>query len=89
MSARDVRAMRAALEGLGFHVGARDPKRNTNFHGRYMVAETLEHEGGPDANSGDGSYCIVGDDLAELIREAYARFVLIPENAHDHQHTAP
>lgn len=48
------------LRSYGFQVGPRDPLRNPEFAGAYMVA--------------DESYCIVGDDLAELIVDAADHF---------------
>jgi hypothetical protein len=44
-----------------FIVGDRDPKVIPEFPGKYMVADRLVPDG----------YVIVGDDLDELIAEAY------------------
>ena len=63
----DIRALRA----LGFVVGKRDPNMNRAFLGAYMVAE--HYEAGTvqdDGEGGEGVWCIVGDDLTALIREA-------------------
>lgn len=49
-----------ALRSFGFEVGPRDVTRNQEFAGRFMVA--------------DESYCIVGDDLSELIEDAARHF---------------
>ena len=62
-----------ALEGCGFEVGARDPRLNTKYTGRFMVLECRasvppgEHAEGQDC----GSWCIVGDDLGALVTEAF------------------
>ena len=59
------------LKREGFRVGARDPKMNTDFAGAFMVAE--HYEDGytqPDGMGGDGVWCIVGDDLNELVTTA-------------------
>lgn len=49
------------LESREFVVGARAADRNPSFKGKYMVADGIDPDG----------YCIVGDDLAELVKEAY------------------
>ena len=53
----------------GYFVTARDPKRNTDFEGDFMVCQDLNEAGGKDASNGE--YCIVGDDLGDLVNEAY------------------
>jgi hypothetical protein len=58
-----------ALESYGFKIGARDPKLNTAFTGAFMVAEAYE-EGHTQEDGGGGVWCIVGDDLEELIQHA-------------------
>lgn len=61
-----------ALIDAGFFVGKRDPLRNTDFEGIWMVAEPLPDDvQRPTKNAGDGAYCIVGNDLEQLINEAY------------------
>ena len=48
---------------LGYSVGGRNPKAKPGFEGRFMVADPLDDEDG---------FCIVGDELSELVDEAYA-----------------
>lgn len=61
---------------LGLTVGLRDPQRNTDFPGAFMVAQPLESgEPATTRNASDGGgYCIVGDNLDELIAEAIDYF---------------
>lgn len=64
-----------ALQAAGFVVGKRDPNMNRAFAGRFMVAEAYElGTMQDDAQGGDGVWCIVGDDMATLIREAFSFF---------------
>jgi len=57
------------LKEKGFQVGHRDPGRNKIFIGRYMVAQRLEGtEQYPTEVSGD-AWCVVGDDIDQLIEE--------------------
>lgn len=58
-----IATMKTALEHFYYFCGQRDPKRNPDFPGEFMVA-TPETDG-------NSSYCIVGDNLDELIIEAY------------------
>lgn len=63
-----------ALHGKGIFIGPRDPQRNSFYPGAFMVCE--DTEAGPSEFAGmGGGYCIVGDDLAFLITEAYYCFV--------------
>lgn len=59
------------LHAAGYYVGPRDPQRNTAHAGAFMVAESLDVGETEDASA--GGFCIVGDDLAELVREAAER----------------
>ena len=62
----------AMLQAHGYYVGPRDPERNTDFPGAWMVAEPLPDDvKRPTKSAEDGAYCIVGDDLLKLIDEAY------------------
>ena len=58
------------LTECGWFVGVRDPKRNTDFEGVYMVCEDLSE--GPSEDARNGGFCIVGNDLAVLVEEAYS-----------------
>lgn len=62
----------AALRNLGFVVGERDPRLNTNYPGAFMVVEAGYTEDElPTEDGSNGPWCIVGHDLTELVREAY------------------
>lgn len=49
------------LQSYGYFAGARDPKVKPEFSGRFMVRDTEDDADG---------FCIVGDDLGALVREA-------------------
>jgi hypothetical protein len=72
-SARLVSRM-AELRASGLRVGLRDPQRNQAFSGRFMVAEPCDESVLPTSDAQHGGFCIVGDDLAELIDTAHANF---------------
>lgn len=62
--------MSLCLYSRGFYIGPRDPNRNTAFEGEWMVCgDPVTPRSTEDASN--GGYCIVGDDLDALIREAY------------------
>lgn len=61
----------SALQRAGFVVGGRDHNLNRRFPGAFMVAEPYP-EGTISDDAGNGPWCIVGDNLAELVAEAYA-----------------
>jgi hypothetical protein len=61
----------AHLESYGFEVGARNPQLNTNYPGQFMVTEGYDQSELPTADGSNGPWCITGDDLDELITEAY------------------
>jgi hypothetical protein len=67
----DILLMREALERTGFFVGSRDPKRNTDYEGEYMVCDTDCLDLPESRDAAGGLYCVVGPDLDELTREAY------------------
>lgn len=50
-----------ALEDNSYFVGKRDPKVRPGHAGSFMVADSLDPEG----------YAVVGDNMEDLIREAY------------------
>lgn len=63
------------LQAAGFVVGRRDPNMNRAFAGKFMIAEGYEPgTTQDDAQGGDGVWCIVGDDIATLTREAFYFF---------------
>jgi len=57
----------ARLRQIGIEFSARDPKRNPDFPGAWMVAQLIEDDEEPANNS---AWCIVGDDPNALIEEA-------------------
>lgn len=59
------------LRSYGWTVGERDPRLNTDFPGRFMCVEPHEESELPTRNGENGPWCIVGDDLAELVDEAH------------------
>jgi hypothetical protein len=64
----------AWLVQRGFIVGARDPLRNTAFRGAYMVAEPCDPVLLPTEAADVGGYCVVGDCLAAIVRDAFNFF---------------
>lgn len=74
----------ALLRAHGFIVGRRDPNMNRAFEGQYMVAEPYpQGTAQDDAQGGDGVWCIVGDNLDQLIEEAINFFDLAHDELHD------
>lgn len=78
----DIETMRRKLEENGFTIGKRDPRLNTDYAGRYMVVEEHDEYELPTRDGSNGPWCIVGDDLDELIREAYENFLAAYDNLH-------
>lgn len=68
---RTIRQMRKALQRAGFVIGIRDNRLNTDFPGKYMVAEAYDESDLPTKDGSNGPWCIVGDNLEELIVDAY------------------
>jgi hypothetical protein len=63
---------RVYLDILGFKIGKRDPRGiNTNFPGKFMVAEDYDPSQLPTRDGSNGPWCIVGDNLDALIDEAF------------------
>jgi hypothetical protein len=62
--------MRQWLTDHGYVVGLRLSNRNQDFEGDYSVC-AQEIVGNTTADASDG-YCIVGNDLEELVCEAYS-----------------
>jgi hypothetical protein len=62
------------LEEKGLIVGLRDPRRNTAFKGAFMVAEPIDESFLPTRGAERG-WCIVGDDLGELIDDTACHFL--------------
>lgn len=65
--------MRKALEARGLIVGVRDAWRNQAFRGAFIVAEPYDK---PTVDASVGGYCVVGDNLNVLIRDAYSFFCI-------------
>lgn len=60
------------VDRCGFTVGARDPRVNTDYPGKFMVIEDYADAELPCANGGEsGSWAVVGDDLDEMIDQAF------------------
>lgn len=59
------------LKGLGWTVGPRDPRVNTAFAGQYMVCQPHEPHELPTRDASQGPWAVVGDDLADLVCEAW------------------
>ena len=59
------------LTKMGFTCGARDARLNRRFPGKFMVVEYHEESELPTEDGRNGPWCIVGDDLEELIDEAF------------------
>ena len=55
----------AVLACYGYEVQERDPLRKPQFAGRLMLVDTQE-------SAEQGGFCIVGDDRAALIADAFA-----------------
>lgn len=70
--------MRSWLESNGFVCGIRDPRINTDYPGKYMVAEEYEDSELPTRDGRNGPWCIVGNDLDELIQKAYNVWTTLP-----------
>lgn len=64
--------MRQFLTDCGFIVGQRDSRLNRKYPGLFMACEPFEESEVPTDDGSNGPWCIVGDDLDELIAEAYA-----------------
>jgi len=60
-----------ALKKAGFIVGPRDPRLNRAFKGIFMVAAHYEKTQRPTDDASKGPWCIVGNNLAALITQAY------------------
>lgn len=69
------RIKRACLEAYGYTVGDRDPRANTNYAGRFMVIEAHEADELPTKDGRNGPWCVVGDNLNNLIARAYEALV--------------
>lgn len=69
MPSTNIIEMMGELFDAGYFIGARNPERNSHFEGKFMVCEDVTAPGGPDAS--EGGFCVVGDDLEEIIAFAY------------------
>lgn len=69
---QSVEAKRSYLEACGFKIGPRDPRGiNTNYPGAFMVAEDYEADELPTEDGSNGPWCIVGDNLDDMIAQAF------------------
>lgn len=62
---------RQFLESHGWIVGPRDARLNTDYPGQFMVVEPHDESELPTKDGRDGPWCVVGDDLDELIAQGY------------------
>jgi hypothetical protein len=51
-----------ALLKWGYRLSQRDPRRNVGHIGSMMIHDPLDPDG----------YCLVGDDLPDMVNDAYA-----------------
>ena len=63
--------MKQELEAHGFFVGKRDPKRNRAFKGEFMVCDLEALKLPPSDDASTSGFCIVGNNLAALVVDAY------------------
>lgn len=68
------------LESYGYIVGPRDPNMNTNTAGEFMVSEPYPPGYTQESGAG-GIWCMVGDELEELMTAAIDNFDLEAEPA--------
>ena len=60
------------LRDHGWFVGDRDPRLNTKYPGKFMVTENdFEDYELPTEDGSNGPWCIVGDNLDALTKEAF------------------
>lgn len=63
--------MRSILD-RGYVIAPRDKRINQIYNGKYMIVEEgYENRELPTADGSNGPWCIVGDNLADLIEQAY------------------
>lgn len=67
----DWQIMRIVLEAKGFTIGKRDPRVNMNYPGAFMVIEPHENSQLPTNDGSNGPWAIVGDNLPDLVKEAW------------------
>jgi len=61
-----------AVLDRGYVIAPRDARVNTLYEGQYMVVEEgYDNMALPTADGSNGPWCIVGNDLADLINQAY------------------
>jgi hypothetical protein len=75
------------LKSFGFTVGDRNPDLNTDFQGAKMVVEATVDDIGdydlPTADGSDGPWCVVGDDLNDLVDRAMDDYLLSLADSHN------
>ena len=72
-SERTRRMMKYMLDG-GWTIGQRNDhgvKLNMKFVGKYIAVEPHDESEAPTEDGSNGPWCIVGDDVDALLREAY------------------
>lgn len=63
------------LNRHGYYIGPRDPDRNSAFGGAFMVCHAEVLDMAPSEDAADTGFCIVGDDLTELVEDAYNNYL--------------
>ncbi len=66
-----LRIKERCLLDYGYEIGVRDPRLNSDYPGCFMVVESHEPSELPTRDGRNGPWCIVGDDLAALVTEAF------------------
>ena len=76
----------ALLEKYGFTIGERDDRLNTDYTGNFMVveatSENIEDYELPSRDGANGPWCVVGDNLVELVDNAH-EYLLDMADAHN------
>lgn len=85
--ARPLLDMVTELYEAGFYVGVRDPQRNRAFVGRFMVCENPHF--GPTDDASTGGFCIVGDNIRELVEDAYQHLLAMKDDVDEEGASPP
>ncbi|MBZ5616212.1 MAG: hypothetical protein LAO23_19565 [Acidobacteriia bacterium] len=60
-----------ALLSYGYTIGQRDSRINRNYPGKHMVVEAYEEHELPTDDGSNGPWCVVGDNLTQLIDQGW------------------
>lgn len=64
-----------ALLSYGYTIGQRDSRLNRNYEGVFMVVEAYDEDMLPTDDGRNGPWCVVGDNLEELVNKAFDNLV--------------